>query len=503
MNVLLYNFSKRKNSTKQPDPTTATTISCQLKETTSVISPVLQFNPATTGFSTPFNPSQFNYAHLPLFSRYYFITDWVWLNGLWECQLAVDVLASYKLPIGALSEYVVRSSAAKNGEIIDNLYPATCEIRTSNTLISTPFVRSYGGGYYIIGIISNDSASAQGAVSYYQMTAGQVATLKSYMMSESFLSEQGLTAQDVVEVLPKELLKTLYNPFQYIASCEWFPLAASAIDGAFKSLDNNIQFGWWRPASNVSGYKVSSSVPVYHYTDRISVNGHPQRFDRGVYLDHTPYTQRTLYFEPFGSIPLNDESLIGGDFLRVEIDVDCVLGDAVMSLYHDRPVGDGTYTNMGLIYRSGTKVSIPIQLAQTTIDIEAMPMAAAVNGGGQLASGIMGMVKNGFSFSALGDTFNSALGAVADTAANPVGQLQTSGSNGSLARFAQNSYYVCQYRIVVDDDNSQKGSPLCEVRRLNTLGGYMVIDTPDVNISALDPERVQIIGFLSGGFFYE
>ena len=31
----------------------------------------------------------------------------------------------------------------------------------------------------------------------------------------------------------------------------------------------------------------------------------------------------------------------------------------------------------------------------------------------------------------------------------------------------------------------------------------MVIDTPDVNISALDPERVQIIGFLSGGFFYE
>ena len=94
MNVLLYNFAKRKNSTKQPDPTTATTISCQLKDAAAVMNPVLQFNPATSGFSTPFNPSQYNYAHLPLFSRYYFIDDWVWLNGLWECHLTVDVLAS-------------------------------------------------------------------------------------------------------------------------------------------------------------------------------------------------------------------------------------------------------------------------------------------------------------------------------------------------------------------------------------------------------------------------
>ena len=503
MNCYMFNFSKRKNSTKQPVMSSGTNIPVELKDDCGVMNPVLLFNPANASFLTPFSPSQFNYCYIQFFNRYYFIDDWLWLNGLWECHLQVDVLATYKLAIGNLSEYVVRSSAAKNGEIIDNLYPATCDIRVNNTLIASPFVRSYGGGYYIIGIISNDSASAQGAVSYYQMTAAQVAVLKSYMMSESFLSEQGLTAQDVVEILPKELLKTLYNPFQYIASCEWFPLPASSIDGAFKSLDNNIQFGWWRPASNVAGYKVSSSAPVYHYSERYAVNAHPQRLARGVYLDHAPYTQRSLYFEPFGSIPLNDESIIGGDFIRIEIDIDCVLGDAVLSVYHDRPVGDGTYTNLGLIYRTGTKVSVQIQLAQTTVDIEAMPIAAAINGGGQLATGIMGMVKNGFSFNALGDTVNNALSAVADTASNPVSQLQTSGTNGSLARYTQNNYYVVQYRIVVDADNAQKGSPLCEVRSLGNLGGYMVIDTPDVSIAALDPERVLIIGFLSGGFFYE
>ena len=137
MNVLLYNFTKRKNSTKQP-VNGAVNVSCQLKDTTSVMAPVFQFNPSASGFSVPFNPSQFNYCYVPLFSRYYFIDDWMWLNGLWECHLQVDVLATYKLSIGNLSEYVVRSSAAKNGEIIDNLYPATCDIRVNNTLIASP-----------------------------------------------------------------------------------------------------------------------------------------------------------------------------------------------------------------------------------------------------------------------------------------------------------------------------------------------------------------------------
>lgn len=503
MNVKLYSFTKRKNSTKQPGANAGTSLSCQLKNDCSVLNPVLIFNPNSAEFSTPFSPSQYNYAHIPLFSRYYFVNDWSYARGVWECSLTVDVLASYKSQIGNLSEYVVRSSSQKNGQIIDNLYPATCDIRVNNTLVASPFVRSYGGGYYIIGIISNDSSSAQGAVTYYQMTAQQVANLKSYMMSESFLSEQGLTAQSVIDVLPKELLKTLYNPFQYIASCEWFPMSSSVIDSAWKSLNNNIQFGWWRPDTNVAGYKVSSSVPVYTYTERYSVYGHPQREDRGVYLDHTPYSQRTLYFDPFGSIPINDESIIGGDFIRIQIDTDCVLGDSVLSVYHDRPTGAGTYNNLGLIYRTGTKISVPIQLAQNTVDIEAMPTAMAINGGTQLVNGISGIFKNGFSFSAIGDTVNSALNAVMDTASNPIGQLQTSGSNGSIARYAQNNYFIQQWRMIVDADNAQKGSPLCEVKTLSTIPGFIVVDTPDVSISAYDSEKVQIIGFLSGGFFYE
>lgn len=503
MNVRLYNFSKRKNSTKQPDPTTATLFNCQLKDDTSVLNPVLIFNPATEGFTTPFNPSQFNYAHFPLFSRYYFVDDWIFRNGVWECRLSVDVLASYKLPIGNLQEYVVRSSAAKNGQIIDNLYPASCDIRVNNTLIASPFVKSYGGGYYIVGVINNDSDAAQGAVTYYQMSAAQVSRLKSYMMSETFLSEQGLTAQGVAEVVPKELLKTLYNPFQYIASCEWFPLSATVIDSAWKSLDNNMQFGWWRPSTAIPGYRISSSVPVYHYSIRYPIYGHPQRELRGVYLDHAPYAIRNLFFEPFGSIPLNDESIIGGDFIRIEIDTDCVLGDSVLSIYHDRPTGTDTYTNMGLLYRTASKISVSIQLAQNTIDIMGTKDASIVNAGGQIASGISGIIKNGFSFSAIGETLNNALSSVADTASNPVGLLQTSGANGSLARFAQNNYFIQQWRMIVDNDNAQKGSPLCAVRQLSSLGGYLLIDTPDVSISCFDSEKEQIIGFLSSGFFYE
>ena len=68
----LYNFSKKKNSTAQPLPTDATIFSnVQLKDTTSMLNPVIILNPTSQGMA-PFTPTKFNYALLPLFGRYYY-----------------------------------------------------------------------------------------------------------------------------------------------------------------------------------------------------------------------------------------------------------------------------------------------------------------------------------------------------------------------------------------------------------------------------------------------
>lgn len=496
MNVRMYNFEKRKNSTKQPVVTDATMFSVTLKDSTSVLNPTLLFNPGNAGFTNPFNPSQFNYCHIPYFSRYYFVRDWRFLNGVWECDLSVDVLASFKAGIGLSTEYVTRSSYTSDGTIIDNMYPGTAHIEVDAESIPTIFKSQYSLGYFIVGIISNSSTATMGAVSYYQMTGQQIANLKSYMMSASFMTEQGLLDTSVTDVVPNSLLKTLYNPFQYIASCEWFPFDLSEIPSYAKTLVNNVEFGWWRPQSNISGYLVNPNVAIQTHSARYSIGGHPQRFERGIYMDQPPFCDRMLYIAPYGSIPLNDNSIHGGDFIKIQQDIDAVLGNAFLTVSHLRPITEQQFQDMGILYRTSTKISVPIQLSGSTIDFENALNAGIISAGGTLASGLAHS-------RGIAETFNATISAIGDSLKNPLTQLQVSGTNGSVSAFYQNNQLIQKFIYCADDDNEQKGRPLCRKVEIGTIPGYIVVDTPDVKIPCMDSELTEIKNYMSGGFFYE
>ena len=63
---------------------------CVLKENTSVITPIIFIQ-------SDLNLSTYNYCHIPEFSRYYYITNISSVrNGLWQINLKVDVLMTYK-----------------------------------------------------------------------------------------------------------------------------------------------------------------------------------------------------------------------------------------------------------------------------------------------------------------------------------------------------------------------------------------------------------------------
>ena len=103
INVEFYSLSKRDNSTKRPAAAAVVTAACSLKDDCGIIRPVL----LVYGIA---NPSGLNYAYISDFSRYYYISEWTWKLGNWECQLYVDVLATYKDQIGAATEYIARCS---------------------------------------------------------------------------------------------------------------------------------------------------------------------------------------------------------------------------------------------------------------------------------------------------------------------------------------------------------------------------------------------------------
>ena len=505
MNVTFYSFAKRSNSTAQPDAGAGTVLTCQLKEECNMVTPVLIINAVPTGL----NPI-WNYAYIPGFNRYYFINDWRWKNGVWESYLNCDVLASFKTEIGSLSEYVVRAASEYNGQVVDLQYPTTAETRVDATMLTNRFQSVYAGGYYILGVISCDSRNAMGAVTYYQMSADQFADFKAYILSEDFLGDQDLLESVVLDVIPKDLLKTLYNPFSYIVTCLWLPFPMSEYISSLKT-EVPIYFGWWSPkddGTNIKGYLLNANGYVRTTSERIAVAGHPQRFDRGVFLDHAPFVDRMLYYPPFGSIPINDDSIIGGDFIRIELTVDMVLGDGVLTVYHDRPIGQDQYNNLGVIARMSAPLAVPIQIAQTTVDYMGSAMAIGTNAAQGIGKSFINAAKKdtgifGFLSEGIGGSISAGIAAIGDVIQNPVGQVQTSGSNGSVAQYSTHPYFIEKWRIVADDDNAQKGRPLCAVRTLNTLSGFIMVDSPDVRISCFETERQQIVNFLESGFFYE
>ena len=117
MNLYLFSVNKRINSTKRPDLSSGKELTVQLKDEISFENPVFKIKSDVIGGT--FTPVAFNYAYAPYWMRYYFITDWKFINGCWECYCSVDVLASFKNQINNTTAYVIRSSSNYDTNIID------------------------------------------------------------------------------------------------------------------------------------------------------------------------------------------------------------------------------------------------------------------------------------------------------------------------------------------------------------------------------------------------
>lgn len=91
MNIDLYvNHSEKNHLTKTL--TNEFSLTGTLKQETSIINPeiIIEVN----------NPSTYNYMYIPLFHRYYYITDIESIrNNLWRIRGAVDVLMSFNTQI--------------------------------------------------------------------------------------------------------------------------------------------------------------------------------------------------------------------------------------------------------------------------------------------------------------------------------------------------------------------------------------------------------------------
>lgn len=492
MNIILYTgFEKKRNSTKQPtQQTLSITKTGTLKEPCSVLNPVfkLKRDPVDSV------PDLYNYAYIPKFGRFYFVTNVTWNDGFWEFQLAVDVLASYAGDIGQSSHYILRTNSTTTNfdpMITDTMYPASNNIDLYQYSITSTFVQNISSGIYIVGIVSGNDTDAVGAISYYAMTPAEFGDLKTALLTDDNLTTMDVTnAQGIMQItdLSKPLFKALYNPYQYIASCMWFPLVKSAIAS---TPVQTIKIGWWD--YNLSGDLINAQN-ITLYEGPTLIRQHPQAATRGTYLNYAPYTRCTVY-GIFGSVPL-DLSYFDrdDDSLDLKYIIDLITGQCRVRIESFQ--GSVTAPQHHVVTERDFLCGVPIQLAQIATDY----LGASVAAIDTAASTVQSLL----SFNVGGAISNAAHG-IYNTLNASMPQFSTSGTNGSflITNSAMDTTFVYQYYQLVDEDISHKGRPLCQIRQINTLSGYILCADGEFNISCLDEERTMISDFLTGGFFWE
>lgn len=463
LNVTLYEFKKRENSTKRPDASvTQKTHEARLKAPTSLLHPVLTFD-----FTLKGNPSFYNYAYISDFgNRYYYIRDWTVEDGhIWRAQLDVDPLASWKNSIGESTQYVLRSSASYDGGIVDPIYPTVFPAVVEVTQVESPWSAILSNGTYVIGVVS-DQTGGIGAAHYYALTQNQMSQFFAYMLGNvDWLG----TITDITE----DLTKVLFNPIQYITSCVWYPFKISGGTDV-----EAIPFGWW--SVGVAAKELTQTF--YYKTDNLTIPAHPQAASRGKYLNNAPFTRHTLYYPGIGSIVL-DPALLTTDNLILNCAVDMAANVARLTVVCDKRIAI-EFAQLG----------VPIQLAQlasnAALDIGKAGTSLLQSAGSFLSGNVAGAVAG--VFNAIGSAINS--GYPESTKLN---------SNGSVAAIAYSIELRSVFYKLVNEDNDDLGRPYCKKVQLQTVPGYQMVQHADIAIAGTSEENSAIKNYLESGYFYE
>ena len=84
------------------------------------------------------------------------------------------------------------------------------------------------------------------------------------------------------------------------------------------------------------------------------------------------------------------------------------------------------------------------------------------------------------------------------------GTCQSTGTTGGFAALTETCYVQWFFQRIVDQDPDHYGYPLCSVRKINTLSGFVLCaNEGDLEVAATPAERQAITALMEAGFYYE
>lgn len=479
--ITAYTFSKRSNSTKQPD-VSGTEFSVSLKAATSYENPTFILNYSGT----------FAYNYMQWGSWYYFVTSVTQLrNDLLEINCKLDVLATFKTEIGATSAFVLYDTAA-NTEIIDRrLSTKTTKTVTSAVgTFSTIGTVGLDGPIVVMGITSIGYGHM-----FYAMTREQayrlLADINLWLNNANFLPIPDVT--DWTDQL--EVFKTVgYNVTLFFRQFFATGKAADNVKSAFQ-----IPI----PLSSLPGYSTTvklgdyeTSVTATMLTGKRTVSDSctvaiPWQFTD--WRNNDPYTEIYVYLPYIGLVSYPASALVGCASLDVLAELDLYTGDAIFRVQgNDAAIGRplGKYgCNLGGAYAVGssnintaaigTSIAGALGAGAAAIATGGIGAAAAVG-----AAGINGMIASG-------NKLSSA--------------VITGGGGANMYDVASVQVYVVTHDTNVSPDSVSAtiGTPSMAVKQIGTLSGYVQTQAASVAASCDETTRAEINALLDGGIYYE
>lgn len=462
MNVIFYSgFSKRRNSTKRP--TGGTTKSVVLKENTSFMRPAFVVSSVTWAW---------NYCEA--WQNYYYITDIVAeANGLFRVECELDVMATFKVSIGAYTTLIARAAADDNLNVVDTIYPAKAGPETKRAQISNGgiFTGTIQNGTVVMGTVGNDGQH------FYVMSWARFSSV-CYWLFPALGMDFGQWA--LLEA-GQALAGGNNTILQSITLLKWLPITYTSISGLLTATADTHIGNWTMPHANseITGSAIGQILGTL-----ITFPARDDAGARGKWLYTSPFAEYSVYIPPFGLISVDGNYLLkSGMQITADIMAEIVTGNVTLRLYYalgnSAPKMIGVYNaNVGLDMRAGGGVA---------------------NIGG-IASGIGGAVA-----SAISDNYMGAAASLASAAQSfiPQGSQIGGGVSGPTPDIAQPWFAYATYYDPIDENNAELGRPLGEVRTISTLPGFVQCANAQLAIMGHEEEMVKINGILNTGFFYE
>lgn len=480
-NVTFYRYNKKARSTGTP-ASGGTTYRCTLKAGSTITSPTIMLD---VGISSA---PEFNYARIDVWDRWYVITEWTFDDRLWTASLQVDLLASYKSNIQALSAFVVYD-ATSNTELSDS------RLSTKTAFTSSQSSGSFGilGSTSLVGNVIIVTVTGRDSTATYALNAPQVKALLNNMTNWLDLNIPEIQDQDIIdsyEALKALAIGSSKNARQLVATgtaCDnirsafQLPFAMGNIPGTSTS---TIFLGEYE--SDVTGKDITGNR-ILRDTATVSIPWQASDWRR-----NAPYHEIFLYNPFAGLIQLSNSDLIGVSSLTIKATIDLLTGDTLFEVMAGSRCINQTTANIAASFPIGASNITPANVASNMLS--AAGNAAGI-AGNAMTMNIGGAVQSGIGMAQ--SIFN---------AMQPSSTCVNGGGGGAAMGLSGTVYCYTIFHDTSDapsDTNPVMGSPTMAVKSLGSLSGYVQTSGAAIRGNMLDSERQQLNSLLDGGIFIE